>query len=134
LLPQGSRQITGWAMPLDVVEDENGFVVKASIPGVKPEDLEITYNNHILTIKGEVKDEQNVEEARYHLRERRYGRFERSLQLPTRVDPDQIEAAYDAGVLSLRLPKAEEVKPKRIAIKGGEGQKMIEGSFNSNQN
>jgi HSP20 family protein len=131
---QGTRQLSGWSMPLDVAENEDGFVVTASIPGIKPEDLEITYNNHTLTIKGEIKNDQNIEEARYHLRERRYGRFERSLQLPTRVNADQIEATYEAGVLSLRLPKTEEVKPRRIAIKGGEDQKMFEGSFNKSKN
>lgn len=126
---QSGRQISGWSLPLDVVENEDEFVVKASIPGIQPDELDITFTNHTLTIKGEVKREEDIEESRYHLRERRYGRFERSIYLPTDVEADKIEASYNAGVLSLRLPKSEEVKPKRIAIKSGESQKMLEGRF-----
>jgi HSP20 family protein len=126
---QTGRTTGSWSLPLDVIENEDEFVIKASIPGVKPEDLDITYTNHTLTIRGESKSERDVDEARYHLRERRYGRFERSIHLPTEVNADRIDASYDAGVLSLRLPKIEEVKPRRIAIKSGNGQKMIEGSM-----
>jgi HSP20 family protein len=126
---QSSRTTAGWYLPMDVVEDENGYVVKASIPGISPEDLDITFTNRNLVIKGEVKSDENIEDARYHLRERRYGRFERSLYLPTEVDQDQIEASYEAGVLTLRLPKTEEVKPKRIAVKSGNGRKVLESSF-----
>jgi HSP20 family protein len=130
---QVGRQIGQWGLPLDVVENEDEFVVKASIPGINPDDLEITFTDHNLTIKGEIKDDRNVEESRYHLRERRFGRFERRLYLPTEVNADQIEASYDAGVLSLRLPKSEEVKPKRISIKSGSGQKVLEGRFEKNK-
>jgi HSP20 family protein len=130
---QVGRQIGQWGLPLDVVENEDEFVVKASIPGINPDDLEITFTDRNLTIKGEIKDDRNIEESRYHLRERRFGRFERSLYLPTEVQTDQIEATYDAGVLSLRLPKSEEVKPKRISIKTGSGQKVLEGRFEKNK-
>jgi HSP20 family protein len=131
---QMSQQIGQWGLPLDVVENEGEFVVKASIPGINPDDLEITFSDHNLIIKGEIKEDRAVEESRYQLRERRFGRFERSLYLPTEVKADQIEANYDAGVLSLRLPKSEEVKPKRISIKSGSGQKVLEGHFESNKN
>jgi HSP20 family protein len=130
---QMSQQIGQWGLPLDVVENEGEFVVKASIPGIDPDDLDITFTDHNLTIKGEIKDDRNIEEARYHLRERRFGRFERSLYLPTNVNVEQIEATYDAGVLSLRLPKSEEVKPKRISIKSGSGQNVLEGRFEENK-
>jgi HSP20 family protein len=113
-------------LALDVAENENEFVVKASLPGIYLNDLEITYSNNTLTIKGEVREEQELEEARYHLRERSYGSFARSITLPAGVEADKIEANYEAGVLKLRLPKAEEIKPKRIAIKAGDGHKMIE--------
>jgi HSP20 family protein len=113
-------------LALDVAESENEYVVKASLPGITPEDLEITYTNNTLTIKGEISEEQELEEARYHLRERRYGSFARSITLPAGVDSDKIEANYEAGVLTLRLPKAEEVKPRKIAIKSGNGHKVIE--------
>ncbi len=115
-----------WAVPLDVIEKEDKFLVKASMAGIKPEDLEITYNENTLTIKGEIKEENETEkEGHYHLRERRYGSFSRSITLPT-VDPDKIEAETVDGVLVLHLPKREEVKPKRIEIKVGNG-KMLDG-------
>lgn len=122
-------QTVSWSMPLDVIERDDEFVVKASLPGINPDDLEITYSDNVLTIKGEIKREEEVEEARYHLRERRYGSFSRSISLPTRIDADQIEANYESGELHLRLPKTEEVRPKRIQIQAGSPQKMIEGQF-----
>ncbi len=111
---------------LDVIETADDYVVKASIPGINPDDLEITFTERTLTIKGEVKEEEQREGAQYHLRERRYGSFSRSLTLPTPVNADALEAKYEAGVLTLRIPKTEEVKPKRIPIKVSE-PKMIEG-------
>ncbi len=113
-----------WGLPLDVVETDEAFLVKASIPGVNPDNLEITFTDNVLTIKGEVKEDQEVKENRYHLRERRFGSFARSISLGARVDGDKIQAAYEHGVLTLTLPKAEELKPRRIAIKPG---KVIEG-------
>jgi HSP20 family protein len=120
-------QPMSWDLALDVAETEDDFVVKASLPGINPDDLEITYNNNLLTIQGEVKEEKDVEEQRYHLRERRYGSFSRSLSLPTSVKADAIEASYEAGVLTLRLPKAEEAKPKRIPVHNAQSPQMIEG-------
>ena len=113
-------------LALDVAESENEYVVKASLPGIYLNDLEITYSNNTLTIKGEVREEQELEGARSHLRERCYGCFARSITLPAGVESDKIEANYEAGVLTLRLPKAEEIKPRKIAIKAGEGYKVIE--------
>jgi HSP20 family protein len=108
-----------WSLALDVVEDEDNYVVKASLPGLNPDDLDITFNNDVLTIKAEIKEEKEVEEKRYHLRERRFGTFMRSLTLPTHINGDAISAAFDSGVLTLTLPKAEEAKPKRIAVTSG---------------
>jgi HSP20 family protein len=116
-----------WGVALDVKENENEFVVEASLPGVKPEDVDVTFSNNTLTIKGEVRSEEEKEEARYHLRERRYGMFSRSISLPRGIDGENIEASYNAGVLTLRLPKREEVKPKRIEIHSAESPQMIEG-------
>ena len=115
-----------WGLALDVVENKDDFIVKASVPGINPDDLDISYADGTLTIKGEVKSDNEVKEDQYHLRERRYGTFSRSITLPTKIKGDAIEASYQNGVITLRLPKAEEVKPKRIAIKVGD-QKMIEG-------
>ena len=114
-----------WNLALDVVENEDEFLVKASLPGINPDDLEITFTDNVLTIKGETKEDKDIQEEQYHLRERRQGIFSRSISLPNRVKADAIEASYDAGVLTLKLPKVEEVKPKRIAINIG-GPKMIE--------
>jgi HSP20 family protein len=115
-----------WGLAVDMVENKDDFVVKASIPGINPDDLDISYSDDTLTIKGEIKEDKDVKQDQYHLRERRYGTFMRSVTLPTRIKGDAIEASYQNGVVTLRLPKAEEVKPKRIAIKVG-SQKMIEG-------
>ncbi len=123
----GLMQPASWDLALDVAETGDEFLVKASLPGINPDDLYITYNDRVLTIKGEIKDEKNIEEQQYHLRERRYGSFSRSVALPATVKADKIEASYASGVLTLHLPKAEEAKPKRIAIRHDGSQKMIEG-------
>jgi len=115
-----------WGLAVDVVENKDDFVVKASVPGINPEDIDISYADDTLTIKGEVKSDNEVKENQYHLHERRYGSFARSITLPTKIKGDAIEASYQNGVLTMRLPKAEEVKPKRIGIKVSD-QKMIEG-------
>ena len=106
-----------WSVALDVVESEDEYLVKASLPGINPEDLEITFEDNQLTIKGESKEEEEIDEARFHLRERRFGRFTRSIKLPSGIESEKIEANYDKGVLKLHLPKVEEVKPKKISIK-----------------
>ena len=100
------RQVSGyapeeWGLALDVTENPDRFLVKASIPGINPDDLEITFNNDVLTIKGEIQSEAETDENHYHLRERRYGRFTRSLTLPTKVEAEKISANYEAGVLTL---------------------------------
>ena len=117
-----------WGLAVDVVENKDDFIIKASVPGINPDDLDISYADDTLTIKGEIKSDNEVKENQYHLRERRYGSFTRSISLPTKIKGDAIEASYQNGVITLRLPKAEEVKPKRIAIKVGD-QKMIEGKI-----
>jgi HSP20 family protein len=114
-------------LPLDLTESEDEYVIKASIPGIKPEDMEITYSGKMLTIKGEYKAEEEKDDVHYHLRERRYGAFARSLTLPAAVKSEAIEAKYESGVLTLKLPKSEEVKPKKIAVHSVETPAMIEG-------
>jgi HSP20 family protein len=117
-----------WDLNLDVAENDNEFVVRASIPGINPDDLDITYTDRVLTVKGEVKGDKDLEKAKYHLRERWYGSFARSVQLPVPVKAEDIRASYEAGVLTLHLPKTEEVKPKRIAVHT-ESPRMIEGKI-----
>ncbi len=111
------REDRPWALALDVAETEDKFIVKASLPGISPDDLDITFTDNVLTIKGEIKQEQDIEEGKYHLRERRYGMFQRSIALPVPVNADKIEATYKDGVLTLSIPKVEEIKPKKISVK-----------------
>jgi HSP20 family protein len=111
------REDRPWALALDVIETEDAFIVKASLPGINPDELDITFTDNVLTIQGEIKQEQDVEEGKYHLRERRYGMFQRSIALPVPVDADKIEATYKDGVLTLSIPKVEEIKPKKISVK-----------------
>jgi HSP20 family protein len=122
-----------WDFPLDVMENQDSYEVKASLPGINPDDLDITYNNNTLTIRGEVKEEKEEEdkEKHYHVRERRFGTFSRSIYVPTPVDAGHIKADYESGVLHLELPKAEEAKPKRIAVHAGNGQKQVEAKARS---
>ena len=104
-------------LPLDVIEEDGNYVVKASVPGVNPEDVEITLSENVLTIKGELKQENERNETNYHLRERRSGTFMRQIALPMPVNSDAVEATYENGVLTLQLPKSEAAKPKKIEVK-----------------
>ena len=115
--PQQWERQNAWDPALDVVEKEDGYVVKASLPGVAPEDVEITLTDNVLTIKGETKADKEDKQENYHLRERHYGSFMRSITLPVTVDADKVEAVNEHGVLTLTLPKSEAVKPKKIAVK-----------------
>lgn len=108
---------TNWGLALDVAENDDAFIVTASIPGMKPDDLDITITDNVLTIKGEYKADETIEEDQYHIRERRYGSFGRSTTLPVAVNADEVDANYENGVLTLTVPKAEEVKPRRITVK-----------------
>jgi HSP20 family protein len=104
-------------LALDVLENDDDVTVRASVPGLKPEDIEISVRGETLTIKGETKDEKEEKSGNYHLRERRYGAFQRSIVLPTLVNADKAQAEFEQGVLTLTLPKVEAVKPKSIKIK-----------------
>ena len=103
-------------LALDVHESDDDVTVKASIPGVKPEDINISLTDDTLTIKGETREETEKSDGSYHVRERRYGAFQRSISLPSMVDADKANAEFENGVLTLALPKVEEVKPKAIKI------------------
>ena len=105
-----------WNLPLDVIENEDGYVIKASIPGVDAENLNVILEDNVLTIKAEVEGDELAENEQVHIRERRTGSFNRSLRFPVDVNGDDITADYTNGVLSLNVPKAEEVKPKQINV------------------
>jgi HSP20 family protein len=104
-------------LAVDMYQTDNEVVVKASIPGVKADDVQINVTGEVLTIKGETHEKEEVKEKAYHLREQRWGMFERTLALPTDVIADKAKAEFENGILTITLPKAEEVKPKTISIK-----------------
>jgi HSP20 family protein len=106
------------ALPLDVAETENDFIVHASLPGLKPEDVHITVHGDTVTIRGETKAEEEKKGKTWHIRERRFGTFQRSLALGAPIDSDKANAKFEHGVLTLTLPKAEQAKPKQIKIGG----------------
>lgn len=115
-----------WELPVDMHQTADELVVKASLPGFKPEEVDISISDGAINIKGEHKEEQAVEEEDYFYKERRYGAFSRSLPLPVKVKSDKAEAVFEDGVLTLTLPKAEEIKPKQIKVKAkqiAEGKK-----------
>ena len=102
---------------IDVYQTESEVVVKASLPGVKPDDVDISITGDTLTIKGETKVEEEVKKENYLYQERRYGGFTRSITLPATLQTDKAEATFENGVVTLTIPKAEEAKPKTIKIK-----------------
>ena len=102
---------------MDLYQTEESVVVKMGLPGVKPEDIQVSVTNGVLNIRGEVKEEKEEKDKTYHLRERRYGSFSRSVTLPSNVSVDKSEAVFENGVLTLTLPKAEEAKAKTITVK-----------------
>jgi len=106
-----------WAPAVDVSETPDKVVVKAEIPGMEAKDIDISLSGDVLTIKGEKKSEREEKKENYHLVERSYGSFSRSLSMPVAVDADKIEANYKKGVLTITCPKKEEAKPKAIEIK-----------------
>ncbi len=118
-IAERGRVVESWALlpRVDVYETDTDVVVKATVPGVKPEDLDITLTGNVLTIKGEVKEEDTEENANFIRRERVFGTFRRDLTLPVDVDVEKAEATFENGVLTLRLPKAEVAKPKRLTVK-----------------
>jgi len=123
LFEEGLVRPRTWLAPIteslmmDIYETKDDIVVKAAVPGVKAEDIDISVTGNLLTIKGEFKEEEGVEKANYIRRERRYGSFSRSLTLPSSVDVDKAEAEFTDGILKLTLPKVEEAKPKTISVK-----------------
>jgi HSP20 family protein len=115
------------ALPVDVWENENEYVVQATLPGKRPEDVKIAVQGNTLTIEGERKPREQREGERLIFGEHRYGRFARSFSFNAPVNADQAQARFENGVLHLTVPKTEAARPKQIRIAGGDGQKVIEG-------
>ncbi len=108
----------GWSVPaVDLYQTDNEVVVKAALPGIKAEEVQINITGDVLSLKGEVKQSEEVKEKAYHIREQRWGTFERTLALPANVVADKAKADFENGILTITLPKAEEAKPKTITIK-----------------
>jgi HSP20 family protein len=107
-------------LALDMYETDQDVVVKLAVSGVKPEDIQVTVVGDTLTIKGELKSEEQTQERNYHLRERRYGKFVRTVTLPAPIEVDTTTAEFENGVLTLTAPKREEVKPKTVEVKAKE--------------
>ena len=105
-----------WIPSIDVVETKDGIKFQADLAGMKPEDIHLEVEDNVLTISGERRFEEKVEEDKYYRIERRYGSFSRSIALPQGVRTDSIQANYENGVLDVVVPKAEETKPKRIEV------------------
>src|SRR5579859_6174237 len=117
--PGQDQNLTPWAPSVDIYEAEHELVVKADLPDIKPEDLDIRVENNILTIRGERKFEKKVDEKNYLRVERSYGSFARSFSLANTVNTEAIKADYKDGVLTLSIPKREEAKPKQIKVNVG---------------
>ncbi len=122
------NQPAAWQLPVDAYATEDAIVIVADVPGLKPEDLDVTLEGDTLTIRGEIKPSQ--ESKHYLLRERLSGRFERVLTINTPIDTSKVEASFENGVVQITLPKAEAVKPKQIKVNpvksvqgNGNGQK-----------
>src|SRR5256714_9349324 len=118
-----------WIPAMDLVETDDDFVLRADLPGLSEEDVNIELEDNVLTISGERKAEHEERKEGYYRVERSSGTFSRSLTLPEGVDPDAVKASFDRGVLEVRVPKPEAKKPRKVAISvGGGAPKTIEGS------
>src|SRR5215469_6993666 len=115
-LAHTSRLLSGWTPALDLYEDKDNFYAKAELPGMKKEEIELSLHDGSLSISGERKQETKVEEAEVYRTERFFGRFQRTVTLPTPVAVERVKAEYKDGVLMVTLPKTEEAKPKRIDV------------------
>jgi HSP20 family protein len=113
---RGSQFLEGWFPAVDVYEDKDSLLVRAELPGMKKEDIEISLHEGFLTLSGERKGTEKEEGAETYRSERWLGRFHRTISLPCSVVPDKIKATYTDGILAVSLPKAEEAKPKQIPI------------------
>jgi HSP20 family protein len=113
---------TAWAPAVDISERKDAYLVTVELPGLKPEDLEITMEDGLLTIQGERQFTAESSEQQFHRVERRYGTFRRSITLPAHVLAEQIQASFEDGVLQILVPKAEEAKPKRIQVRPGRAE------------
>jgi HSP20 family protein len=110
---------SSWLPACDVFENQDAVKIVAEVPGVRPEDVKISLENNLLTVRGEKKQQAEETSERVHRYERSYGTFERTFSLPTTVDPERIDATYANGILTVTIPKAERARPREIPVKVG---------------
>ncbi len=115
-LARTSQLLSGWTPALDIHEDKDNFIVRAELPGMKREEIDVSLHDGALSISGERKLEQKFEEAEVYRTERFFGKFQRTVSLPAAVAADKVKAQYKDGVLTITLPKTEEAKPKQIDV------------------
>jgi HSP20 family protein len=127
--------VENWAIPLDVVQQGDNIIVRASVPGVNPEDIDVSIENDVLIIKGQTREEREHQEDNYLMRERRSGSFYRALRLPDTLDSDQAQPHYEHGVLSITFPRLEPKRAKLLQISGSQGSQgqTIEGQTSPEQ-
>ena len=126
---QSEHQARRWVPPMDLVEAEDHFVLKADLPGLGEDDVSIEIQDSTLTVSGERHADHEQSERGWYRVERQFGRFSRSLTLPEGIEADAVNASFDKGVLAVRIPKPEERKPRRVQIKPGESKNgAIEGT------
>ena len=113
---EGNGNTALWHPTVDVHEDEHSYLIDAELPGLKKEDVKVNFQDGVLTISGERKYENESKEKNAHRVERFYGKFSRTFNFPSTINGDGISASYDNGVLKITVPKAEEVKPRQIAV------------------
>lgn len=117
VLDDAELPATTWAPAVDLAEKNDAYIAKVELPGVSKDDVKITLQDNVITIRGEKKDEKETNESNYHRVERSYGSFQRSFNLPSAVKGDKVDAQYKDGILTISLPKAEEAKHKQIEVK-----------------
>jgi HSP20 family protein len=118
-----------WTPAMDLLETEDEFVLRADLPGLSESDVSIELEDNVLTLSGERKTEHEQKREGFYRMERAYGAFSRALTLPKGIDPESVTAAFDRGVLEVRVPKPEQRKPRRISINAGDGEpKTLEGT------
>jgi HSP20 family protein len=113
------QEMETWAVPLDVLQEGDNFIVRASMPGVNPDDIQVSIEDNVLTIRGQSASEAEHKEGNYLMRERRTGSFHRALRLPDTVATDQAQPFYEHGVLTITIPKAEAKKAKQLKVSVG---------------
>ena len=118
---QGGTLTSAWIPACDVCEDRDTVTISVELPGVRPEDVKLTVENNVLTVRGEKREETRSDQEQTHRAERAYGWFERAFALPSTVDPEQIEARYENGILRITIRKAERARPREIPVTAGAG-------------